>query len=256
MNTTRKPMMTANWKMNKTTQEAQEFFTDFRSHLMSYRRDELPEVVICPSYTNIPILHSCLSTHAAPMYLGAQNLSQFNDGAYTGEISTRMLKDLLVSHVIIGHSERRQYFAETDTTVKEKVKRALAEKLTPIICVGESLEQREAGETDTLVEAQVKAALAGLQKEQVEYVVFAYEPIWAIGTGKVCEADEANRVCGLIRQWAGNTQTRVLYGGSMNANNVESLLQHPDIDGGLVGGASLEADTFIKLVQAAMPVKV
>jgi triosephosphate isomerase len=178
------------------------------------------------------------------------------NGAYTGEISPLMLQDLAVKLVIIGHSERRQYYNETDITVNEKTKSALAHHLTPIICVGETLQQREAGDTDAVVCCQVEAAVREISPADYSKLVFAYEPVWAIGTGKTCDSAEANRVCALIRQTLskqGNAeQTLILYGGSVKPNNTKELMSQSDIDGALVGGASLEADSFSEIIRQAL----
>jgi triosephosphate isomerase len=167
-----------------------------------------------------------------------------------------MLQEVEVQYVVIGHSERRQYYNETDASVNAKTKAALAHRMTPIVCVGETLEQREAGETDNVVKAQIEAGLEGISPADRAKIVFAYEPVWAIGTGKVCEADEANRVCSVIRETIGVPICRVLYGGSVKPDNVAGLMAQSDIDGGLVGGASLQPESFLQLIEAAMPVKV
>jgi triosephosphate isomerase len=242
----RHPLMAGNWKMHKTVAQARSFIDQLAPLLKN--QTHLPEVVICPPFTSIPALAQLVEL--LPVALGAQTMESRDSGAYTGEISPVMLADFDVEYVILGHSERRAYYNETDEAVNAKTLAALAHGLTPIICVGESLEQREAGETDAVVLAQVQAAL---QNVDAQRVVFAYEPIWAIGTGKVCEDAEANRVCGLIRAQA-HSSTRVLYGGSAKPDNIVGLMAQGDIDGALVGGASLEADSFFKMIQAAAPV--
>lgn len=251
MNTTRKPLMAANWKMYKTVGEALSFMTRFQELLSGV---EFPDIVICPPYTALDALSKALKTTAVA--LGAQTMAAQKEGAYTGDISPAMLQELQVQYVILGHSERRQYHHESDPEINAKLKAALEYGFTPIVCVGESLEQRESGQTDARIQGQVEAALSGITIGDREKLVFAYEPIWAIGTGKVCDADEANRVIGLIRNWIQVTETRVLYGGSMKPDNVTSLMSQPEIDGGLVGGASLDPQSFFQLVQAAMPVSV
>ncbi len=256
MNPNRKPLMAGNWKMYKTAREALAFIEALTPMLKPFHDDEMPDVLLCAPFTALPFMHQALPKAQTDFSLGAQNMEAHDEGAYTGEISARMLKEWDVEFVIIGHSERREYFNETDETVNAKIKAALANHLRPIVCVGESLAQREAGETDAWVEKQVKAAIAGLSPEQLEWLVFAYEPIWAIGTGKVCEADEANRVIGLIRKALNNAHVRILYGGSMKPDNVEGLMAQPEIDGGLVGGASLQPESFFQLIRAAMPVRV
>jgi triosephosphate isomerase (TIM) len=255
MNPIRKPLMAGNWKMYKTAEEAEQFVTALNGLIKNVPTQELPEVVLCPPYTALDAVHRQLVQDGSVIALGAQNIEAHEEGAYTGEISPRMLREFEVKFAIIGHSERRQYYNETDTTVNTKIGAALKAGITPIVCVGESLEQREAGQTDSWVKQQVTAAFQGYTQEQRKQMVFAYEPIWAIGTGKVCEAQEANRVIGLIRQTLEVTEPRILYGGSMKPDNVDGLIQ-PEIDGGLVGGASLEPQSFFKLIQAAMPVKV
>jgi triosephosphate isomerase (TIM) len=256
MNPNRKPLMAGNWKMYKTAEEAEQFVTALNGLIKNVPTQELPEVVLCPPYTALDAVHRQLVQDGSVIALGAQNIEAHEEGAYTGEISPRMLREFEVKFAIIGHSERRQYYNETDTTVNAKIGAALKAGITPIVCVGESLEQREAGQTDSWVKQQVTAALQGYTQEQRKQMVFAYEPIWAIGTGKVCEAQEANRVIGLIRQTLEVTEPRILYGGSMKPDNVDGLMSQPEIDGGLVGGASLEPQSFFKLIQAAMPVKV
>jgi triosephosphate isomerase len=248
--------MAGNWKMYKTVHEARGFAETLIGRLKAVSTAELPDIVICPPYTVLNALHELLVREHPPIVLGAQNVESRDEGAYTGEISLRMLMDFDVRYVIIGHSERREYYHETDESVNAKIGAALRHGLTPIICVGESLQQREAAQTDAWVQKQVNAALVGFSEEQRRKVLFAYEPIWAIGTGKVCEAPEANRVIGLIRQVVGILETRILYGGSMKPDNVEGLMAQPEIDGGLVGGASLDPESFFKLIQAAMPLKV
>jgi triosephosphate isomerase len=190
--------------------------------------------------------------------IGAQNMHWEDSGAYTGEVSGAMLKDLGVQYVIIGHSERRAYFAETDATVNKKVHSAFRHGLVPIVCVGESLEQREAGQTKDVCRVQTEAALDGLTAEQAARVVIAYEPIWAIGTGKTSTAEDANEVIGYIRERIAAkfgadaaARTRIQYGGSVKPNNIRDFMQQPEIDGALVGGASLEPESYIRLVEGA-----
>lgn len=247
----RQPIIAGNWKMYKTIPEARQLVTAVLAQLAGANR---VEVVFAPPFTALSAVKELLS--GSPYKLAAQDLYWQEQGAFTGEISPLMLQDLGCDYVIIGHSERRQYFGETDTTVNSKVKAALAAGITPIICVGESLEQREAGATDSLITQQTKAALAGVAAAAIPELVIAYEPIWAIGTGKSCDTAEANRVIGLIRQVltelygaAAAQQTRLQYGGSVKPENVKDYLGQPEIDGALVGGASLEPDSFLKLVR-------
>lgn len=249
----RKPVIAGNWKMFKTVGEANSFWEAVSGATVDAAK---VEAVICAPYLQLPSLVQSASGSA--FHIGAQNMHEEQEGAFTGEISGAMLKDLGVTHVIIGHSERRQYFNETDDSVNAKTKTALDQGLTPIVCVGESLEQREAGDTETIVSNQVAAAFEGLTEEQVEKTIVAYEPIWAIGTGKTATADDANQVCQAIRETlldlhgeeAANA-TRILYGGSVKPANIDELLSKEDIDGALVGGASLEADSYLQLVEAA-----
>ena len=239
----RKAIIAGNWKMNKTATEAAELI----DALIPAVKDAGCEVVICVPFTDL--VTAVAKTKGTNIHVGAENVHFEKSGAYTGEISADMLTDLGVEYVVVGHSERRQYFAETDETVNKRAKAALAGGLKPIICVGESLAQREQGVTEELVRMQVKIALNG---------VTADEPIWAIGTGKTATADQAQEVCAAIRKVVGELYGEdaakaltVQYGGSMNAKNAEELLGKPDVDGGLIGGASLKADQFAIIVDAA-----
>ncbi|GAB2691487.1 triose-phosphate isomerase [Paenibacillus thermoaerophilus] len=248
----RKPIIAGNWKMFKTVSEAVAFVSDVKG------KAEIDgvESVICAPFTNLPALVEAVK--GTSIKIGAQNLHWEDSGAYTGEISGAMLKDLGVTHVIIGHSERRQYFAETDETVNKKVHAALKHGLVPIVCVGEKLEEREAGETKNVCKVQTEAAFAGLSAEQAAGVVIAYEPIWAIGTGKSSTAEDANEVIAYIRSVVAGLYgqstadaVRIQYGGSVKPNNVREYLQQSDIDGALVGGASLDPASYIQLVEGA-----
>jgi triosephosphate isomerase len=248
----RKVMIAGNWKMNMTATEAKELTAALLKGIHGLH--ELPEIVICPPFTS---LHTVLeSTNESRINVGAQNMDYRESGAFTGEISPLMLLDLGVKYVLIGHSERRQFFGETNETVNLKLKSALKHHLIPIVCVGETLEQREGNHTDSVVSTQTTAALADLSASQLKPLVVAYEPVWAIGTGKVCDAAEASRVIKVIRQAINSVhaglgdQTPVLYGGSVNAKNIDEQLAQPDIDGGLIGGASLKADEFLTLIKA------
>lgn len=250
----RKPLLAANWKLFKVSKEAEAFCQEL-SQLLSQKPEALQklELTIGCGFTLLsPVRQALNTTNLKGVQVASQNVAQYIEGAYTGEVSVAMLKDVGVESVILGHSERRTLFAETDEAVNAKTKLLLENNLTPIVCVGESLETREAGQTDAWVKAQVEKAIIGLNADQLAKLVFAYEPIWAIGTGKVCEADEANRVCGLIRQWVGNAQTRVLYGGSVKPDNIEGLMTLGDIDGALVGGASLEAKSYFALIEGVL----
>ncbi|MGI6704884.1 MAG: triose-phosphate isomerase [Clostridia bacterium] len=245
----RKPIIAGNWKMNKTVSEAIALVKE----LIPLVEDAQAEVVVCPPYICLPAVKEVI--RGTNIRLGAQNVHWEDAGAFTGEVSPVMLKDLGVEYVIIGHSERRQYFGETDHTVNRRVKAALRHDLIPIICVGETLEQREEGITAQLVANQTKAALEGLDHEKVKKVVIAYEPVWAIGTGRTATAEDANEVIGIIRKTIAETfgkdvadMVRIQYGGSMNPSNASELMSMPEIDGGLIGGASLKAVDFSKVV--------
>ena len=249
----RKTIIAGNWKMNKTLTETKAFAEDFKALL---GRPKWCEVVLCVPYVNLQAAVRLFKD--SKVAIGAESCHYESTGAYTGEVSPEMLKDIGVKYVIIGHSERRQYYNETDFTVNKKVKAALAAGLTPIVCVGESLEQRELGVTEELISYQVKCALAGLDAAQVRHVVIAYEPLWAIGTGKTATAEQANEVCchirAIIRAMHGARVARAVtiqYGGSMNAKNAAELLSQPDVDGGLIGGASLKAPDFMTIIDAA-----
>ena len=249
----RKTIIAGNWKMNKTASETKKFAEELKALLP---KAKWCDVVVCVPAVNISTAIKAFKD--ARVSVGAQNVFFEKSGAYTGEVSADMLKDLGVKYVIIGHSERRQYFGETDLIVNKKVLAALEAGLHPIICVGETLEQRELGITMELIALQVKSALAGVPAEKLRKCVIAYEPVWAIGTGKTATADQAEEVCGQIRKVIGEVYgeavaeaTTVQYGGSMNAKNCEELLSKKDVDGGLIGGASLKAPDFAVIVDAA-----
>ena len=245
----RKKVIAGNWKMNMLPNEAIKFIQEFAPLV----KDSENEVILCVPY--IDLFYVLLNTQDTNIKVGAQNMHFEESGAYTGEISAKMLKSIGVKYVIIGHSERRAYFAETDETVNKKVKTALANDLIPIICVGETLEQREEGLTKEIITNQTRLALEGLSKEQVEKVIIAYEPIWAIGTGKTATSEDANASVKAIREeiskiYGQNTAERVIiqYGGSVKSSNAKELFTTSDIDGGLVGGASLKPEEFAKIV--------
>ena len=245
----RKPIIAGNWKMNMTPSQAKELVTD----LIPLVKDAACEVVVCPPYVDIALVAELVK--GTNIQVGAQNIHWAEKGAFTGEISAAMLKEAGAAYAIIGHSERRQYFGETDATVNSRTKAALAAGIVPIICVGESLEQRENGETDAVVSGQVKADLADIPGEAVAGLVIAYEPIWAIGTGKTATDEQANETIGLIRETIASLygqavadQVRIQYGGSMNPKNVKGLMAQAQIDGGLIGGASLKAPDFAQVV--------
>ncbi|MBU5445355.1 triose-phosphate isomerase [Paenibacillus sp. MSJ-34] len=248
----RKPIIAGNWKMFKTVSEA----TAFIQEVKGKAEVDGVESVICAPYTNLPALVEAAKGTA--IQIGAQNMHFEDSGAFTGEISGVMLKDLGVSYVIIGHSERRAYFAETDDIVNKKVRAAFKHGLTPIVCVGEKLEEREAGQTKDVCKVQTEGAFQGLSAEQAAQVVIAYEPIWAIGTGKSSTAEDANEVIAYIRELvkgmygeATANAVRIQYGGSVKPENVREYMSQSDIDGALVGGASLQPASYIQLVEGA-----
>lgn len=247
----RKKVIAGNWKMNMLPNEA----ISFIEQITPLVKDTNNEVILCVPYTDL--FYSLLTAQNTNIKIGAQNMHWEEKGAYTGEISGQMLKSIGVEYVIIGHSERRQYFAETDDTVNKKVKAALANELKPIICVGETLEQRENGTAEEVITKQTMLALEGLSKEEMENVILAYEPIWAIGTGKTATSEDANNsikwVRNKVQELYGEEvadQVIILYGGSVKAENAKELFSTTDIDGGLVGGASLKVDEFSKIVLA------
>ncbi len=250
----RKKIVAGNWKMNKTVGEAVALVEGLKLELAGVVG---VEVVICPPFTALKTVGDLISE--TQIKLGCQNMSSEDDGAYTGEISHTMLKELHVRYVILGHSERREYYKETDYWVNRKVKKALAKNLRPIVCVGEKLADREAGNTEKVVEEQVRGSLADITAEQFENVVIAYEPVWAIGTGKTATAQQAQDVHafirGIIADMVGQQVAdglRIQYGGSMKADNAKELLSQPDIDGGLIGGAALDAVSFAGIVKAGL----
>lgn len=239
----RKKIIAGNWKMNKTPKEAVEFCKLMRDKAASSEVD----VVFCVPFVDLyPVLEELAGSGIS---VGAENMYSEDNGAYTGEISAPMLKEMGVSYVVLGHSERRQYFNETDDMVNKKVKKALEVGITPIMCCGETLEQREAGITIEWIRMQIKCGVKGINAEAVENIVIAYEPIWAIGTGKTATSEQAQEVCKAIRQVVGEVygaavaeKVRIQYGGSVSGKNAAELFAMPDIDGGLVGGASLKEE--------------
>ncbi|MBP3464429.1 MAG: triose-phosphate isomerase [Clostridia bacterium] len=245
----RRKVIAGNWKMNMLPNEAMEYIETF-SKLV---KDTENEVILCVPYTDL--FYALMGAQDTNIKIGAQNMHFEEKGAYTGEVSGKMLKAIGVEYVIIGHSERRQYFAETDETVNKKVKAAFANDLKPIVCVGETLEQREAGETEKIITSQTRLALEGLTDSQVKNVIIAYEPIWAIGTGKTATSDDANNSIKAIREeirsiYGEEVSENIIiqYGGSVKSSNAKELFETSDIDGGLVGGASLVPDEFAKIV--------
>lgn len=248
----RKRIIAGNWKMYKSLEEAKSFAKEVQGKAVV--SDKL-DAVICPPALYLSELVQI--TKGSAVSIGAQTMHDVKEGAFTGEISPAMLSEIGVGYVVLGHSERRQYFNETDESVNKKVHAAFDYKLTPIVCVGESLEDRESGKTVELVAGQVKKAFEGINADLAAQAVIAYEPIWAIGTGKTATAQDANEVCGAIRTTIGELYTetvadqiRIQYGGSVKPDNIEELLTMEHIDGALVGGASLEPASFLKLLEA------
>ncbi len=246
----RRKVIAGNWKMNMLPNETIQFIED----LAPLVKDTEHEVILCVPYTDL--FYALLTAQNTNIKIGAQNMHFAESGAYTGEVSGKMLKSINVEYVIIGHSERRQYFNETDETVNKKVKAAFEYALKPIVCVGETLEQREAGKVEEIITNQTKLALDGLTNEQVENTIIAYEPIWAIGTGKTATKEDANDAVKAIRKkiaeiYGQNVADGVIiqYGGSVKSSNAKELFSMSDIDGALVGGASLKADEFSKIVE-------
>ncbi len=249
----RRKLIAGNWKMNKTAADGVALIKDITAEI---GRLGSVDIVVCPPFTALESAAKALEGQSVK--LGAQNMHPEKNGAYTGEVSAEMLRGLFVSHVILGHSERRTYFAETDAFINKKVTASLANQLKPILCVGETLAEREAGQTLAVVQKQTEGGLAGVTAEQITNVVIAYEPVWAIGTGKVATTAQAQEVHAFIRDLLTKLygaplaqKIRILYGGSMKPSNAPELLAEKDIDGGLIGGASLEARSFIDLVKAA-----
>jgi triosephosphate isomerase len=246
----RKPIIAGNWKMNNTIKQSKQLVKE----LLPLIKGAECEVVLCVPFTDIksvaPLIKGC------GVGLGAQNVHFAESGAYTGEISAPMLKESKVNYCIIGHSERRRYFAETDESINKKIFSLLRYKIKPIVCVGETLEEREGGKTEEVLKTQVEGCFKGLKSKDFDKIVIAYEPVWAIGTGKTATAEDANATIGYIRNLlkkmfgkAVAEKTRIQYGGSMNASNAKQLMAMPEIDGGLIGGASLKAAEFAKIVR-------
>ncbi len=248
--TMRTPIIAGNWKMNKTMEETKVFIKQVAGFSV-----EGVEAVLCVPYTDLAVLKESLNNQ---IKIGSQNIHWEETGAFTGEVSPLMLKELGVQFAVIGHSERREMFGETDETVNKRVHAAYKHAISPIVCVGEKLEEREAEKTKEVVKLQTEKALTGLSSEQVKKLVIAYEPIWAIGTGKSSSAEDANEVIGFIRQVVADqydqqvaNEVRIQYGGSVKPENIASFLNQPDIDGALVGGASLDPESFMMLVTNA-----
>lgn len=251
----RRPLISGNWKMNLNHFEALKLIQE-----LSYEvtRDDVDavDVSVHPPFTDIRTVQTAMESDRIPFFLGAQHCHHEPSGAFTGEVAPSMLAKLGVTYVIAGHSERREIFGETDELVNAKVRAILANEMTPILCVGETLEEREAGQAQARVEAQLEAGLAKVEAEQVGAMVVAYEPIWAIGTGRTASADDAQAMCQAVRRAIGGTHgdeaaagVRIQYGGSVKPFNTAELMNQPDIDGALVGGASLDAETFARIIQ-------
>lgn len=248
----RKAIVAGNWKMNNDRNAAKKLITELKPLVA----DAACEVVLCVPFTNLETaLSLCEGTN---MHVGAENCHWANSGAYTGEISAQMLTEMGVEYVIIGHSERRQYFGETDKTVNARIRAALDAGLKVILCVGEVLEQREQGITEEIVSMQTKVALGGVTEEELSRIIIAYEPVWAIGTGKTATADQAEEVCAIIRGVVAKLYSKtaadaltIQYGGSMKPANAKELLSKEDVDGGLIGGAALVAEDFAAIIDAA-----
>lgn len=252
----RRPLVAANWKMHKTREESRRFWEAFSARLTPESTDRV-EVVLCPPYPSLPVLAEA-GLEERGVFLGAQNVHDAPRGAFTGEVSIPMLQDVGCRFVIVGHSERRIHFGESDDMIARKVRAVLEGGMTPILCVGESLEQREAGRAEAVVIGQLEAALAGLDAAGVSRTVVAYEPVWAIGTGRSADPGDAGRTGALLRRYVAErygeeaaARVRILYGGSVNPDNFGAFLAEPEVDGALVGTASLDPETFAALVEEA-----
>lgn len=252
----RKPIIAANWKMNIGPKEAEDFLAAFTAGLGDLSKKA--DVVIAPTFVTIPAAVAALSS-SSPVAIAAQNVSEQDNGAFTGEISTMMLKELYVRYVIIGHSERRTIYGETNAVINAKIKKSLASNLKPIFCIGETLEERDGGKLEEVLRSQITEGLEGISADDAKGLVIAYEPVWAIGTGRVASAQQAQDAHAFVRSVVTeiynsevSDRVRIQYGGSMKADNAAELLSQPDIDGGLVGGASLQAQSFIDLIAAAV----
>lgn len=256
----RRPIIAGNWKMHNNRGESAQLVSAIKEAIQDIDKDLLPEVVVAPTFTSLGVVsENICHCGCQRIKLAAQNCYYEPKGAFTGEISIDMIKDFDAKFIIIGHSERRQIFGETDEMINKKAKAIIENGLTPIVCCGETLEQRELGVTDSHIASQIVKALDGIKPEDIANIVVAYEPIWAIGTGKTCDSTEANRVIQGIRktleQVAGreNAQkVRILYGGSVKPETIKEQMAQSDIDGALVGGASLKADSFVEIIKGAM----
>lgn len=245
----RKPLIAGNWKMNNTVLDAELFMVDFKPLVKGYKKTD---IVLCVPYMAIAKVKKL--TRGTKIKVGAQNVAWADNGAFTGEISAEMLKEAGAEYVIIGHSERRQYFGETDESVNKRTVQALKEDLKAIVCIGETLSEREGNLTENVLKTQIYGAFENIAEEDMRKLVIAYEPVWAIGTGKTATPEQANATIKFIRKTVAKmfsrataNKVRILYGGSMNEKNVDDLMAESDIDGGLIGGASLKADSFSKI---------
>ena len=238
----RKPVIAGNWKMNMTCAEALEYMQVFIPLLKDIPKDR--NVVIAPPFTALYPLSELTKDKNHQLLLSSQNVHWEDSGAYTAEVSPLMLNELSIGYAIVGHSEPRKYFSESDEQINKRAQSAQNHDLIPIVCVGETFEQRERGEAERVIRRQIDQ---GLESIDVKKLIVAYEPIWAIGTGKTCESNEANRICGLIRKWIGFEDVIIQYGGSVKANNIDEIMSMPDIDGVLVGGASLDPKNFARI---------
>lgn len=253
----RKPIIAGNWKLNKTSKESIELVTLLKRELIDVTEID---IVVCPVFTVLSDVHDCLVD--SNIGIGAQDLYWEDSGAFTGEVSAPLIKDTGAQYVIIGHSERRQFFGETNEIVNQKIRAALNHDLTPIVCVGEVLEEREEGKTNDVIKEQIKGSLEGFSNDDMKKIVIAYEPVWAIGTGKTATPKQAQEVHQYIREllkekFDGSIaqEVRIQYGGSVKTDNIAELMTQEDIDGALVGGASLKADSFIEIIKNACSIK-
>ncbi|NWK56866.1 triose-phosphate isomerase [Verrucomicrobiaceae bacterium N1E253] len=255
----RKPIIAANWKMNIGPKEAEDFISSFTAGLGSL--SDQADIVIAPPFVTIPAAVAALPANSG-VSVSSQNVSEQDNGAFTGEISTMMLKELFVRYVIIGHSERRTLYGETNAIINAKIKKAIAANLKPIFCIGETLEERDGGKLEEVLRSQITEGLEGISADDAKGIVIAYEPVWAIGTGRVATSEQAQDAHAFCRSVVADVcgdevaqAVRIQYGGSMKADNAGELLAQPDIDGGLVGGASLQAQSFLDLISAAVGAK-
>jgi triosephosphate isomerase len=253
-NKMRKKVVAGNWKMNKTLDEAVQLVSELKNELARF--EPKCEIIVCPPFTNLEAVHAVIKD--SPIHLGAQNMYFEDSGAFTGEISPDMLRSVGVEYVIIGHSERRAIFNEDDSTINKKLKKAFEKELKPILCVGETLEQRESGITEQVIRTQIEGALQDITAENISDLILAYEPVWAIGTGKTATPDQAEEIHMFIRNLIATLydattaeNLTIQYGGSVKPTNAASLLSQPNIDGALVGGACLKAESFVEIIKSA-----